>query len=140
KRASFNLVLMREWVDNGNVVNGVMLDPQTLLATEFTGTPVSRLRRTGLTPRVDYQLSTNHTLSVRYAYNRDNVQNAGTGGLNEESRGYHSVNPVHTLQVTETALVRTSTVNEIRFQFLRPSSLAQANTPGYDLQVLGAFN
>src|SRR5205823_9170255 len=37
KRASFNLNVIREWVDNGNVVNGVILDPQLVAAT-FTAT------------------------------------------------------------------------------------------------------
>src|SRR5437016_1657005 len=76
KRASFNLNLIREWVDNGNVVNGVTI-LRTMVAAPFTDTPVSRLRRTGITPRIDYQLGVNHTLTVRYSYNRDDVQNAG---------------------------------------------------------------
>src|SRR5215468_5098631 len=53
KRASFNVVFVREWVDNGNVVNGVVLDPQSLTPAPFTGTPLSTLRRTGITPRVE---------------------------------------------------------------------------------------
>jgi hypothetical protein len=140
KRASFNLILMREWVDNGNVVNGVILAPQTLVATPFSDTPVSALRRTGITPRVDYQLSANHTLTVRYSYYRDIVRNAGTGGLNLASRGYHFDSPAQTVQVTETALFATSVVNETRFQYFRPTTVIQANSRGPALQVLGAFN
>jgi len=140
RRASFNLVLIREWVDNGNVVNAVTLDPQTLAAGLLTDTPVSSLRRTGVTPRIDYQLSANHTLSVRYAYNRDDIGNAGTGGLNLVSRGYHSDIPSHTVQVTETAVVSTSTINETRFQYFRPDAVSQANIAGFALQVLGSFN
>ena len=34
-----------------------------------------------MTPRVDYQLSSKNTLSVRYSYNRDIVRNTGTGSL-----------------------------------------------------------
>ena len=79
KRTSFNLTLMREWVDNGNAVNAVVLNPQTFVITPFTDTLIAELRRTGVTPRIDYQLSTNHTLSVRYSYNRDIVRDAGTG-------------------------------------------------------------
>lgn len=140
KRASFNVTFMREWVDNGNVVNAVIVDPRTFAVTPFTDTPVAELRRTAATPRVDYQLSTNHTLSVRYSYNRDIVRNAGTGGFNLESRGYHNDALGHTLQVTETAVVSTSVINETRFQYFRPSTVSQANLPGYAIQVLGAFN
>src|SRR5215469_14271036 len=140
KRASFNLNLIREWVDNGNVINGFVLQQPTLAVTPFTDTPVAQLRRTGLTPRTDYQLSTNHTLTVRYSYNRDVVRNTGTGGLNLVSRGYEYSAPNQTVQVTETAVVSTSVINETRFQYFRPETLSQANSVGYALQVLGAFN
>src|ERR1041385_1367760 len=140
RKASFNLNLIREGVDNGNAVNGVILDPRTFVATAFTATPVAALRRTGLTPRVDYQLSTNHTLSVRYSYNRDIVRNAGTGGLNLVSRGYHNNALSQMVQVTETAVLSASTINETRFQYFRPDTVSQANTPGVAISVLGAFN
>src|SRR5215469_12122942 len=39
KRASFNLTFVLEWTDNGNVVNGVVLDPGSLIPTPFTGVP-----------------------------------------------------------------------------------------------------
>ncbi len=140
QRASFNLILIREWTDNGNVVNGVTLNPQTLVATPFTDTPVAQLRRTGVTPRLDYQLGANHTLSVRYAYNRDDVRNAGTGGFNLASQGYHYDAPRQTVQLTETAALGTGAINEMRFQYFRPETVSVVNTGGYAIQVLGAFN
>src|SRR6266568_5014169 len=140
KRASFNLNLIREWVDNGSVINGVTLDPQTLVAGPFTDTFLSSLSRTGVTPRVDYQLNSNNTLTVRYSFNRDDVQNAGVGGLNLVSRGYHNVANSQTVQATETTVLSARAINEIRFQYYRPTNLSEANTPGFALQVLGAFN
>jgi hypothetical protein len=140
KRASFNLSLTREWVDNGNVINGYMLRPQTLAIMPFSGTPVSGLRRTGATPRIDYQISTNHTLTVRYSYNRDIVENGGTGGLNLVSEGYHYSAPNQTVQLTETAVLNATAVNETRFQYFHPETFSQANSGGFALQVLGAFN
>jgi hypothetical protein len=140
RRASFNLILLREFVDNGNVVNAVTLDPQSLAPTPFTDTPLSGLRRTGVTPRVDYQLNANNTLSVRYSYNRDIVRDAGTGGFNLASRGYHWNAVGQTVQMTETAVLGTSVINESRFQYFRSSTASHANTAGYALQVLGAFN
>src|SRR6516165_10029715 len=140
KRTSFNLNLMREWVDNGNIVNGFVLQSQSLAITPFTATPVAQLRRTGLTPRIDYQLSTNHTLTVRYSYNRDVVRDTGTGGLNLASRGYEFSAPNQTVQVTETSVLSTSVINETRFQYFHPETVSQANSIGYAVQVLGAFN
>lgn len=140
KRASFNLNFIREWVDNGNAVNGVIVDPRTFAIVPYTDTPVAALRRAGISPRVDFQLAANHTLSVRYSYNRDIVRNAGTGGFNLPSRGYHNDALGHTLQLTETAVVGSSVINETRFQFFRSTTVSQANLPGYAVQVLGAFN
>jgi len=140
KRASFNLNAIREWVDNGNVVNGVTLDPRTLMAAAFTAAPVAALRRTGFTPRMDYQLSPSHTLTVRFSYNRDIVRNAGVGGLNLVSRGYHNDALGLTVQVTETTVIGADVVNETRFQYFRPATVSQANSPGAAIQVLGAFN
>jgi hypothetical protein len=139
-RTSFNLNLTREWVDNGNAVNTVILNSQTLAITPFTDTPIAELRRTVVTPRVDRQLGTNHTLSVRYSYNRDIVRNAGTGGFNLASRGYHNDALGRTLQVTETAVLSSNSINESRFQYFRPTTVAQANLAGYAIQVLGALN
>src|SRR5205085_939203 len=85
-------------------------------------------------------LSQNHTLSIRYAFNRDDVRNAGTGAFNLVSRGYHNDARSQTVQVTETAVLNANTINETRFQYFRTYNVAQANTPGCALQVLGAFN
>ena len=79
-------------------------------------------------------------MTLRYSYNRDDVRNAGVGSLNLVSRGYHSNSPSHTMDVTETAVLGASIVNEIRFQYYRPTTISQANSAGYAIQVLGAFN
>ena len=68
------------------------------------------------------------------------MDNAGVGGFNLATRGYHNDARSQTLQVTETAVINTSTINETRFQYFRPDTLAESNTAGYALQVLGSFN
>src|SRR5262249_27489213 len=79
-------------------------------------------------------------LTVRYAYDRDDVHNAGVGSFNLPSEGYRNDARSQTVQVTETAVLSASTINETRFQFFRPSTLSQANTLDSAIQVLGAFN
>ena len=109
---------------------------QSLQVISFTDTPVAELRRTVMTPRVDYQISSKNTLSIRYSYNRDIVRNTGTGGLNLSSRGYHYDLTGQTVQMSETSVLNASTINETRFQYFRPTTTSQANTPGAAIDVL----
>ena len=111
KRASFYFSWQKEWVDNGAIINGVTLDPQTLAINPFNGFFVTPQNRTVLSPRADFQLSGNHTLTLRYSFNRDEIQGAGIGGFNLTSRGYHSINQSQTVQITETAVLGASAVN-----------------------------
>jgi hypothetical protein len=138
-RASFTVDFAREWVDNGSVINGVVLDPVALMPAPFTGTNLASLRRTVVTPRVDYQLTPKNTVSVRYSYRNDDVQNAGVGGLNLASAAYHYIGGTQTLQITETAMLTDRSINETRFQYYRPVTTSTANTSGFALRVLGSF-
>jgi hypothetical protein len=138
-RASFTVDFTREWVDNGSVINGVTLDPVTLVAAPYTAINLASLRRTLITPRVDFQLTPKHTLSARYSYRHDDVKNAGVGGLNLPSTGFHNNSSMQTLQLTETALLNATTVNEIRFQYYRPVTISTANSAGPLLRVMGSF-
>jgi hypothetical protein len=137
RHASYTLALQREEVNNGSVVNAVTLES---LPERFTDTPVAQQRRSLLSPRVDYQLGANHTLTVRYTFNREEIHNSGIGGLNLASRGYLEDHRSNTLQVIETAVLGTAIVNETRFQYFRPVTELKANTPGSAIQVLGSFN
>jgi hypothetical protein len=140
RRASFYFSWQKEWVDNGSIINGVTLDSQTLAISPFNGFFVTPQDRTVLSPRADFQLSGNHTLTLRYTFNREDIQDAGIGGFNLTSRGYYSINQSQTVQITETAVLGASAVNETRFQYFRPASGATAIGAGTSIQVLGAFS
>lgn len=139
-RASFNVTFMKEWVDNGNIINAVTVAPSTLVTVPFTGNLMATLHRTGANPRFDFQINQNHTLTIRYSFNRDEVINAGAGGFNLATRGFRNQATSQTVQIIETAVLSTRTVNETRFQFFRPETRSDANSTGVALQVLGAFN
>ena len=138
-RTSFTLDAQREKVDNGSIVNAITVDPTTLADVplkDFLTTPQLRIM---LSPRVDYQLSQNNTLTVRYSFNDLDIHNAGIGSFDQISRGYHSRNLGHTVQMTETAVLGRA-VNETRFQFIRSVNDALANSLSPAILVLGAFN
>jgi hypothetical protein len=140
KRASFFVDIRRDDVNNGSIINAITLDPSTLVANPFTGvflTPQSRVR---VSPRVDYQLNTNNTLSVRYAFTHADVQDTGIGGFNLTPRGYHTLNEFQTVQATETAVLGTHTINETRFQYFHESADSNPNVAAPAVLVQGAFN
>lgn len=139
KRASFTIDAQRNMVDNGSIVNAVTLNPQTLAVQPFDSIFKTIQRYTRLSPRLDYQLSQNHTLSVRYGMTHADIAGAGIGAFDLISRGYHTAFTTQTLQVTETAVIGAA-VNETRFQYYRNALQMVANTDSPVIQVLGAFN
>lgn len=140
KRASFFLDVRRDDIDNGSVVNAIVLDPQTLAVTSFTDTPVTPQKRFGFNPRIDYQINQKHTLVARYAFTHSDIQDAGIGGFSLRSRGIELLNTSHTLQLTETAVINATTINETRFQASHYVNETVPNTSDAALSVLGSFN
>jgi|SRR5579871_613613 len=138
KRGSFTVDAQRNMVDNGSITNGITLDPN-LAIVPFTTVITTPGRFTRVTPRIDYRLSDNHTLTFRYGVTHSDAQNAGIGGFDLISRGYHNQFTNQTVQAAETAVIG-ATVNETRFQYYRSASQMIADTTSPEVQVLGAFS
>ena len=69
KRASFFLDVRRDSVDNGAIINAVTLDPADAASSTRSPDVFSvPQRRVRVSPRVDYQLTPNNTLTFRYGY------------------------------------------------------------------------
>jgi len=139
KRTSFTLDANQNNVDNGSIVNAVTLDPQTLRTAPLFENFKTIQRRTMLSPRIDYQLNPNLTLTVRDTETHGDIQGSGIGGFNLTSQGSHLNYNVQTAQFILTA-VRGTTVNDTRFQFYRNASTTLPNSTSPELQVLGSFN
>jgi Carboxypeptidase regulatory-like domain len=140
KKASFFLDVQDRDIDNGNIINGFSVDPTTFGPTPFNSVfsaPQNRLR---ISPRFDYQLSTNNTLTVRYGYTRNDLQDQGAGNLSLLSRAVHALDTDHTLQITETAVINTKVINETRFQLYHTEEDQMAGSLLPGLTVAGAFN
>jgi Carboxypeptidase regulatory-like domain len=139
KRASFTLDLEYHAVNNGAIINALTLNPQTLNPEAFTGTSLTPQRRFRISPRVDYQLNENNTLSLRYTFTKSDIQDFGIGAFDLSSRGYRVQNVYNTFQATETAVIGTA-INETRFQYYRWANQSTPNNEDPEIQVLGAFN
>ncbi len=140
KKASFFIDFERRWIDDNGIINALV--PATsypfILSPlqEFYPTPQ---RRTTFSPRIDYQLNANNTLSVRYGY-LDNLSTlAGIGTYTLPEAGYRSVEQQQSGIVKETAVLGPKVVNETSFQFI--SDRVNQNTRSNDptLNVLTAF-
>jgi len=140
KRSSYFFDVRRDDVSNGSIVNAIVLDPLTVNAVTFTDTPVTSQKRFGLNPRIDYQINQKHTLVARYAFTHSDINDAGIGGFNLSSRGVELLNTSHTLQLTETAVISATTINETRFQFSHYANETVPNSSDPALLVLGSFN
>src|ERR1700676_603235 len=65
KKASFFLDVQDRDIDNGNIINGFQLNPNPLQPTPFNSVFQAPQNRFRISPRIDYQLSQNNTLTVR---------------------------------------------------------------------------
>src|SRR5207245_206229 len=90
KRASFFLDFERREIDDNAVINATILDPG-LNIVPFSQALLTPQRRTTFSPRFDFQLSQNHTLTGRYTYTRVGQDDAGIGQFSLASRAYSTL-------------------------------------------------
>lgn len=141
KKASFFADVRRDATDNGAIINGVNLDPSTLLPSPFTGFYNVLQRSIRFSGRLDVQLNANNTFTARYAFTDMDIPGAGIGSFNIADRGFDAATRNHTLQLSETTVLGTSAVNEVRFQYFQSSVHDDPFLPGVPaLQVSGSFN
>lgn len=127
KKASFFLDVQRRNIDEVTVINAtvVQFDPAcdpNCPAVPFSAAVPNPHTRTNLSPRLDYQLSKNNTLTARYQFFRNSEENDGVGGLYLQDQGINSTSTEHTLQLSDTQVLSTKVINETRFQYLREST------------------
>lgn len=115
-KSSFFIDISNREIDNGSVVNAVILD-SGLNPVPFRQEFTVPNRRLSISPRFDYALNDKNTLIVRYSYTRFTSQNQGVGDLSLASRGFETLNTDHEIRITETAILNPKTVNETRFSY-----------------------
>ncbi len=140
KKASFFLDIFDRDIQNGNIINAFTLNPNTLAENPFNTVFVAPQNRLRVSPRVDYQLSKNNTLTVRYGFTHNDIQDQGVGNLSLTQRAVHQLNTDHTLQIVETAVLSSKVINETRFQLYHTNSNQLANFNLPTINVQGSFN
>ncbi len=133
KKASFFFNIEQRNIGALNIVTATDPNP-------FTVAVPNPQTRTNLSPRIDYQLTPNNSLTGRYQYFRESESNDGVGQFNEAEVGTNFLSTEHTLQLTDTQTINASTINEIRFQYVRDSSLTTPVNSAPNVTVGGAFS
>jgi hypothetical protein len=140
KKASFFFNIEQRNINELSVVSAQIVDPTTFAIVPFSeGVPNPRTR-TNLSPRFDYQVSANNTLTARYQYERENETNNGIGQFSLPSMGFNQQNREHQLQISDTQIINAKIINETRFQFVRESSDRTPQNTAPTISVQGAFN
>lgn len=137
-KASFFLEFNNNGADDNDLIRATVLDAafNPVQIGEVILTP---RRFTNFSPRVDYAINSRNTLVARYSYNRNVSSNVGVGGTSLPERGYDQSFNSQVLQLTETAVLNPTTINETRFQYSRNRSESLGNTAIPTLGVSGAF-
>jgi len=140
KNSSFFFNFERRNISSNNIVDATVLDP-ALNPTSFSQAIGNPSTRTNVTPRVDFQLTPNNTLMVRYQFTRNSETNEGIGQFSlYPSQAYNLEDTEQTLQVSDTQIINANIVNETRFQYIRDSNnQSPFVAPQVTLSVLGAF-
>ena len=140
KGASFFVDAQRRDIANISIVDATVLD-SSLAEVPFNQAISSPETRTNVSPRVDYQITPNNTLMMRYQFTRNTESNQGIDGFSlYPSQAYNSTDTEQTLQVSDTQVVNTNVINETRFQFIRDNNnQSPLITPAVTTSVLGAF-
>lgn len=142
KRASFFLDFNRRDIQDNAVVVAQYFDAKTLTQSSINQAVLTPSSFTIISPRVDYQLSTNNTLMVRFEQRMNSRDNAGLGGTNlpapYSDLGYNTTGNGQNAMITETAVLSPRIVNETRFQFFRNWSDSPGNLIP-QINVAGAF-
>lgn len=138
KKSSFFLDYERRDIDENAVISANILDA-AFNVQPFSEVIVTPQHRTNFSARFDYQINSNHTLTARYNHLRFSQQNAGVGGLVLSTRAFDTARTDHVWQLTETAVLSPTVLNESRFQFVRSRRRQEAHHIGPTTLVLDAF-
>ena len=140
KKASFFIDVDRRITDENSVLNYVSLD-SALNPVAISGAVVAPSRRFSTNPRLDYAITPNHILTLRYSWVDTNAKNQGinTQTFDLPSQAYEQSGRQQSVQITESSALGANAVNDIRFQFLHTGVSQTGVSSAPEIDVLGAF-
>ncbi|HEX3986290.1 MAG TPA: carboxypeptidase regulatory-like domain-containing protein [Acidobacteriaceae bacterium] len=138
KRASGFANVFRRDNQSNSIINAELLGSggAAYNYTQAVANPQSRL---DISPRFDFQLGANNTLTVRYMFDRQAEINDGVSQFALQTQGYNVLNYENSLQVSDTQILSDKVVNETRFQYMRDRDNQTAQNGAPTVTVQGAF-
>jgi hypothetical protein len=137
KKASYFVDFEKRDVDDNQIVNATVLGPD-LEPVPFKEGVLTPTRRTTVSPRLDWQMTPAHSLSLRYTYSSSEQDLAGIGGFSLPSRAYSTSQRQHTIQLSETAVLG-KVVSDTRLRFWTERQSENGDDTVPTLQVQDAF-
>ena len=138
KKASYFIDFERREIDDNELVKATVLDANLNPFGLGFGVVVPR-RNITFSPRLDYQLNTNNTLIARYSFNHSTTANNGVGGFSLPERAFSSSFTQQNIQLTETAVLNASMINETKFQYTRQRSESLGDITRPTIDVSSSF-
>jgi hypothetical protein len=138
KKSSFFISAQHRTINDLSAIDAQTLDQNLNPIQTLESVPTPH-QRTNIGPRLDYAITKNNTLTVRYQYYRDTENNNGIGQITLPTQAYDSTSTEHTVQIGDTQVYGSKVVNETRFQYLRENNGLTSLDTHPSVNVLGAF-
>jgi len=138
KNTSFTFQAERRNIGQAALINALILD-ETFNVVNYRDNILNPRTNTEISGRIDHQLSTNHTLVGRYEWEKNYLVNAGLNTFSMPTRAFNVDEREHVLQLTETAVLSPTLVNEVKLQYRRSHDTYDSSNSDLAVQVQDAF-
>jgi hypothetical protein len=138
RKAAFFADFNQQQVDANAVINATILSPDGRITSLQQAVVTPQLRKS-FSPRLDFQLGANHTWVMRYGDMRSHTAYDAVGEFSLLSRAQNSDGRVQTFQLTETAVLSSKSINELRAQLVRTKTSRAGNNSTPAINVQEAF-
>lgn len=139
KKSSFFIDASRRNINEFEAINATTLDAN-FLPTHLTESQPNPRTRTNFSPRFDFQLTPNNTLTVRYQLSHDTDQNSGLSEFSLPSQAFNENETENTIQVSDSQILSPKAVNETRFRWERDVDHEFPVSGATAINVQGAFS
>ncbi len=132
KKSSFFIDFQRRDIKDNAITNAYFVDPTSYAVNHITTALVTPTTNMTISPRFDYQLTKNNSITARFEQRFNTRDNQGLGRTvlpppYNNDTAYNSTGNGQNLMLTETAILSAKVINETRFQFSRNHTQSNGN-------------